>query len=251
MKKITSRNNPLIKEIVALHQTKQRKIAGQFIAEGIRTCSTLINAGYQPIALYIVTAMLDYAKKLATEEKIILVDEAVMKKISTATTPSGLLILFPIPSAPKLELLSSGIVLTQINNPGNMGTLIRSAAAMNKKSVVIIEGVDPWSPKVIQASVGTIGLVNIFQPTWAELLRNKRRLKLYALVALQGKKPYNIDWVNVLLVIGSEAKGIPENWLNDCDEKFTLSMPGKVESLNAAVAGSIALYLSTINNLNG
>ncbi len=246
MKKITSRNNPLVKKIVALHQVKERKKAQQFIAEGIRTCSTLINAGYQPIILYVIDTMLDYAKKFIAKEKIILVDVTVMKKISTATTPSGLLGLFPIPSTPKLEGLTPGIVLAQINNPGNMGTLIRSAAAMNKTSVVIVEGADPWSPKVIQATAGSIAFVNIFQFTWKELLHNKGSLRLCALVVFHGKKPHKIDLSNALLVIGSEAEGIPQNWLNNCDGKLTLSMPGMVESLNAAVAGSIALYLSTI-----
>jgi len=246
MKKITSRNNPLIKKIVALHQTKQRKTARQFIAEGTRTCSTLINAGYLPITLYVVDTMLDYAKKFIDKEKIIFVDATVMKKISTATTPSGLLGLFPIPPTPKLGQLAPGLVLAQINNPGNMGTLIRSAAAMNKTSIVIVEGVDPWSPKVIQATAGSIALINIFQFTWEELMHNKGSLRLCALVVFHGKKPHKIDLSNTLLVIGSEAQGIPQNWLNNCDEKLILPMPGIVESLNAAVAGSIALYLSTI-----
>ncbi len=246
MKKITSRNNPLIKKIVALHQAKERKRAQQFIAEGIRTCSTLINAGYQPITLYVVDTMLDYAKKLIDKEKIILVDATVMKKISTATTPSGLLGLFPIPPTPKLKKMASGVVLAQINNPGNMGTLIRSAAAMDKTSIVIVEGADPWSPKVIQASAGSIAFINIFQFTWEELMHNKGSLRLCALVVSRGKKPHKIDLSDTLLVIGSEAEGIPQNWLGNCDDKLTLSMPGMIESLNAAVAGSIALYLSTI-----
>jgi len=246
MKKITSRNNPLIKKIVALHKKKQRKAAQQFIAEGMRACSTLINAGYQPIILYVIDTMLDYAKQFIDEEKIILVDATVMKKISTATTPSGLLGLFTIPPTPKVGQLGTGVVLAQINNPGNMGTLIRSAAAMNKTSIVIVEGVDPWSPKVIQASAGSIAFINIFQFTWEELIHNKGSLKLCALVVSHGKKSHKIDLSNTLLVIGSEAEGIPQNWVNNCDEKLTLPMPGMVESLNAAVAGSIALYLSTI-----
>jgi len=246
MRKIISRNNPLIKKIVALHQAKQRKTTQQFIAEGIRTCSTLINTGYQPITLYVTDTMLDCAKKLIDKEKIILVDATVMKKVSTATTPSGLLGLFPIPPTPKLEQLAMGVVLAQINNPGNMGTLIRSAAAMNKTSIVIIEGVDPWSPKVIQASTGSIAFVNIFQFTWEELMQNKGSLKLCALVVSHGKESHEIDLSGALLVIGSEVRGIPQNWLNNCDEKLTLAMPGMVESLNAAVAGSIALYLSII-----
>ncbi len=246
MKEITSRNNPLVKDIVALHQAKQRKKAHQFIAEGIRTCSTLVNAGYQPITVFVVETLFDQAKKFIAEEKIILVSATVMKKISTATTPSGLLALFPIPPAPSLAQLTPGIVLVQINNPGNMGTLIRSAAAMNKTAVVVIEGVDPWHPKVIQASAGTIGLITIFQLSWQELIQNKGSLQLCALVVSHGRQPSEVNLSNALLVIGSEATGIPQDWLDNCDEKLTLSMPGKIESLNASVSGSIALYLSII-----
>jgi RNA methyltransferase, TrmH family len=244
MKKITSSTNQLIKEIIALQQTKQRKKIRQFIAEGVRTCSTLIHADYQPITAFVLEPLLEQTKKFIDEKKIILVTDTVMKKISTSVTPSGLLVLFSTPSTPPLTQLTSGIVLTQINNPGNMGTLIRSAAAMNKKTVVIIEGVDPWHPKVVQASSGTIGLVTIFQYSWQELLKNKKSLQLCALVASQGKKPSTVNLNNALLVIGSEATGIPSDWLAQCDEKVTLTMPGNVESLNAAVAGSIAMYLS-------
>ena len=246
MKEITSRNNPLIKEVAALQQAKQRKKANQFIAEGIRTCSTLVNTGYQPITAFVVNAMFDQAKKFIDEEKIIIVNAIVMKKISTATTPSGLLALFPIPPVPSLAQLTPGIVLVQINNPGNMGTLIRSTAAMNKTAVVVIEGVDPWHPKVIQASAGTIGLVTIFQLSWQELIRNKGSLQLCALVVSHGRQPSEVNLSNALLVIGGEAAGIPQDWLDNCDEKLILAMPGKVESLNAAVAGSIALYLSIV-----
>ncbi len=246
MRKITSRNNPLIKKVAALHQTKERKTEQQFIAEGIRTCSTLIDSGFQPITAFVVDAMFDQAKKFITEEKIILVNTTVMKKISKAITPSGLLALFPIPPVPSLAQLAPGIVLIQINNPGNMGTLIRSAAAMNKKAVVIIEGTDPWHPKVIQASAGTIGFVTIFQLSWQELIQNKGSLQLYALVVSHGRQPSEVSLSNALLVIGSEATGIPQDWLDNCNEKLTLVMPGGIESLNAAVAGSIALYLSIV-----
>jgi RNA methyltransferase, TrmH family len=125
-----------------------------------------------------------------------------------------------------------------------MGTLIRSCAAMNYKTVVCIKGTDPWSPKVVQASAGTIGMVNIFQVTWDELIQNKQNLNLCALVVSGGNKPQDIDLSNTLLVVGSEAHGIPDEWLGQCEQKLTLPMPGKTESLNAAVAGSIALYLA-------
>ena len=244
MKTITSRTNPEVKKVTSLHQAKYRTQHNQFIAEGVRVCSTLVDAGHQPHAVYATENMLEKARTFVNENILVLVSDHVMEKISTAATPSGILCVFSIPQAPAPEQLNSGIVLVQIADPGNIGTLIRTAAAMNTQSVVIVEGVDPWSPKVVQASAGTIGYVNVFQLTWDQLITHKKDLKLYALVISGGKDPKKLAFKNALLVVGSEAHGIPPQWINDCDEKITLSMPGKIESLNAAVAGSIALYVA-------
>jgi TrmH family RNA methyltransferase len=143
-----------------------------------------------------------------------------------------------------LDQLTTGIVLAQISDPGNMGTLIRTAAAMNKKTVVCVETVDPWNPKVVQATAGALGSVSLFCMTWDELLRSKKNIPLCALVAQDGKMPDTINLKDALIVVGNEGAGIPDAWIAQCDEKITLPMPGKCESLNAAVAGSIALYLA-------
>ena len=165
-----------------------------------------------------------------------------MEKISTTKTPSGYLAVFTIPKQPQ-PTVERGIVLANITDPGNMGTLMRSAAAMNIKTVVVVDGVDPWSPKVVQASAGSVGTLTIYQCSWQELLKHKQEKKLCALVVKNGKAPQEHELNDVFLVIGNEAHGIPSDWLNDCELKCTLPMPGKTESLNAAVAGSIALYL--------
>jgi TrmH family RNA methyltransferase len=115
---------------------------------------------------------------------------------------------------------------------------------MNKNTVVFIESVDAWNPKVVQASAGAIGQVNIFSLTWTELLQHKKNLNLCALVSSQGKNPSAINLRNALIIIGSEGHGIPQEWIDQCDERITIPMPGNFESLNAAVAGSIALYLA-------
>jgi len=80
--------------------------------------------------------------------------------------------------------------------------------------------------------------------SWDMLLKNKGTVKLIAMVVAGGKKPNEMYFDNFLLVIGSEAHGISEKQIKDCDEKLTIAMPGKAESLNAAVAGSIAMYLA-------
>lgn len=247
MKTITSLTNEDIKIVTALHHAKYRHMHQQFIAEGIRTISTLLQANIKLTQLYVTDEMLTQALDLVDSALITKVTTGIMKKMSTASTPSGMLAVFQIPPTPTIEQLNAGIVLAQIADPGNMGTLIRSCIAMNIKTVVVVEGVDPWSPKVIQSTAGTIGYVDIFELTWQELLQNKRQLKLCALVVSGGKQPEQLELTNSLLVVGNEAQGIPDDWIKDCDTHMTIPMPGQAESLNAAVAGSIAIYLAFVH----
>jgi RNA methyltransferase, TrmH family len=246
MKQITSPLNPEIKHIIKLHQAKERKHYKQCIAEGFRTLSTLLEGNLKLLKLYVTEEHLQDALPLTTEDTITIVSEPVMKKISTATTPSGILGLFAIPPQPDLTHLKPGLVLAQISDPGNMGTLIRTAVACGTRTVVVIEGVDPWSAKVIQASAGTIGWVTLFEWDWNTLVQAKGTLRLCALVVERGEKPTNLDPLSSLLIVGNEAHGIPQDWLNDCDQLISLPMPGGTESLNAAIAGSIALYLTFV-----
>ena len=244
IKTIISPANPIIKHVMQLHAAKHRAELQEFIAEGFRTISTIIKAGHQPITLFTTDEFLYDAQQLTNDKKIIAVTPEVMDKISTAQSPSGLLATFKTPPQPSLDSLSSGIILAQVTDPGNMGTLIRTAAAMNKKTVICVETVDPWNPKVVQATAGAIGNVSIFRMNWDEIMLNKKNIPLYALVASEGKHPDNVNLRDALIVVGSEAHGIPQDWVEQCDEKITLPMPGNFESLNAAVAGSIALYLA-------
>ncbi len=244
MKTISSRTNELIKHISSLQQKRQRSLHQEFVGEGSRVCTALIKSGMELKNIFVSEKFISLARKSAPEGKIILVTEHVMEKMSGATTPSGMLGHFALPKHPAPEKLDTGLVLAQISDPGNMGTLIRSAAALNKKTVVIVEGADPFCPKTVQASAGTIGMLHIFQWSWPELMAYKKDFSLVAMVVSGGKNPAEVSQKS-LLVVGSEAHGIPQEWVNECDQKLTLPMPGNTESLNASVAGSIALYLLT------
>jgi TrmH family RNA methyltransferase len=249
-RQLTSTTNTEIKSVVDLHDARGRKKEKKFIAEGLRTISTLMQGGMQLHMVYVTQEMLDDAQKLAHAQYICLVNNAIMAKISTAISPSGMVAVFTIPTEKSWQTMSSGIVLARIADPGNMGTLIRSAAAMNIKTVVVIEGADVWSPKVVQATAGTLAYVHIFTMKWEELMTHKRKLKLCALVVDGGKKPTEISFKNSLLVVGSEAHGIPHDWISQCNSKMTIPMQGQAESLNAAVAGSIALYIGFVQDLS-
>jgi len=246
MKIINSLQNQQIKNIQKLHSSKGREDQGKFLAEGVRVCQTLISSKVELEQLYVLEEMQADALKITVGQNVTIVTKSVMEKISTVQTPSGLVGIFKIPKHPSTRDLSSGIVLDGISDPGNMGTLIRTAAAVGGKSVVVFEGVDPWAPKVIQASAGTIGQLNIFQISLEKLLATKGKLKLCALVVKDGKKPSEIDLADSLLVIGNEAHGISDQLLKVCDQRMSLPMDKNVESLNAAVAGSIAMYLAFV-----
>ncbi len=248
---ITSPNNPLIKHVKQLHAKKGRTAHHQFIAEGKRVCTTLLLNNLYPDMLFITEDFLknnnlsngkSWAEYHVEKERIHLVTQELLKSLSCAESPSGVLGVFPIPDEP-LDPLSPGIVLAQISDPGNMGTLIRSAAAMNAETVVVVEGCDPWSPKVVQASSGTIAKVQLYTLSWNELLIMKRSIALAAMVVSGGQNPSKFALSDTLLVVGNEAHGLPEEWRAQCEFAITLPMPGGTESLNAAIAGSIALYL--------
>src|SRR5579872_3068729 len=214
MKQISSRQNPEIISVAALANAKERAIQKKFIAEGTRTLAALIASPIKLIQLYVNEKMLSTAHGLTAEANITVVSDPVMEKISQSTSASGILGVFAMPDSPAPNQLSAGLVLARIADPGNMGTLIRTAAALNIKSVVVVEGTDPWGPKVVQSSAGTIGSVNIFRLDWAELIKNKSTHKLCALVVSGGKKPQELDTQNSLLVVGSEADGIPDAWIS-------------------------------------
>lgn len=242
MKNITSTQNTLIKELVKLHSTKGRKAAKKFFVEGKRVVSTFIKNGYTPLSLFITKEHSNYFTQL-DEQIITEVTKPVMQKISAAKTASGVLCVFAIPKNPHASELSSGLVLANISDPGNMGTLIRSCAAFGYKTVVIVDGCDPFCPKTLQASAGTIPLVNLFILSWQELIKNKKGLLLAALIVKNGKELKNLKNQKVLFVVGNEAHGIKPEWVKECEHTITLPISPQVESLNAAIAGTVSLAL--------
>lgn len=248
MEVINSVHNNEVKHVVALHNKKERVISKEFIAEGIRACFTLLKSEIKLKKFYCTSTFYQQHYQELESFSVTLVSNAVMNKISTSHTPSGIVGIFDMPDNSLADWTTSGLVLAQISDPGNAGTLIRTAAALKIPTVVCIESVDLWSPKVVQSSAGTIGMVNIKQCSWQDLLTHIPSSSLYALTVTNGQDPYNTTLTNSYIVVGSEAHGIPEEWLSSCQHKITLPMPGNTESLNAAVAGSIALYLSFYKN---
>lgn len=244
MKQISSTQNEQVKHVVKLQNSSYRKQHQQFITQGLTVYTTLLAQGYKLVQLYLTESALDKHQAIFKDQSITLASGSVMKKISTSTTPSGIVGIFEIPKV-HVEPSNNAIVLYDIQDPGNMGTLIRTAAAMSINNIYLIDGADPYSPKVIQATAGTIGFVKIIQSSWDQFIKEHAQFSTTALVVDNGQAPDNLNLADSILVIGNEGQGLSEATIRDCSQHLTIEMPGKTESLNAAVAGSIAMYLKT------
>lgn len=242
IKEITSPANPIIKQIGLLEEKKKRKELGLFKAEGRRTVQTLLKSSLKCKFLLATQENVDILHEFPELKERFLMSDSVAQKISDATSPSGICAVFNIPSTQLPEHLEAGLVLAQVSDPGNMGTLIRTSIAMGFKQIICVESTDPYSPKVVASTAGTLGLASIVQCSWQELTKHPQRPSMCALIVSGGASPASLTTKNLLLVIGNEAKGLPEAWEQECALKLTLPMPGNTESLNAAIAGSIALY---------
>ncbi|MFM2089924.1 MAG: hypothetical protein RLZZ127_413 [Planctomycetota bacterium] len=218
----------------ACHDRRGREEHGCFLVEGRRAVGDFLAAGWAPRRLF----------RPADEpvppgwEAAVPVSGRTRERISAQSTPSGWAGLFPLP-APRPP--AGGLVLVGVHDPGNAGTLIRAAAAFAWPGVVLVGGADPWAPKAVQASAGALARIPVLrlaaEAAPADLLDGPAA----ALVVAGGAAPETLAPPRWLLV-GAEADGLPAAW-RGAAAACTLPMPGGTESLNAAMAGTLALYL--------
>jgi len=239
---LTSTDNTLIKALARLDQARERREQGLFLVEGRRALATMLGAGCMPVHLF---RRDDVAHPDGWPEATT-VSARVAEKLSHASSPSGLVAAFALPTAPPVAASDGGLVLVSVGDPGNLGTLIRTAAALGVRRIVCVDGADPYAPKVVQATAGTLSLVTVSSLTDAEALATllaADAAPCCALVPRGGVAPAALPSGPRWLLVGSEAHGLPDAWLAGARQRLTLPMPGGAESLNAAVAGAIALYL--------
>ena len=246
---ITSRSNPRIKLVHGLQSLrKHRAKEGRFVVEGMRLVGEALS-GSQPVDFIFlspsapvgVEALVDRARErsIPVEE----VTDDIMKHCSATETAPGILAVLRIvtqelPSSPSFLLVAD-----RIANPGNLGTLLRSAAASGVDAVFLTEGtVDAYNPKVVRGAMGAHFRLPIHSTTPQELQQHLKGFKVWIAEAGAGPRYAQVDWtVPSALVIGSEAHG-PQAWLSHLGQGVSIPLSGGVESLNAAVAGSVILF---------
>ncbi len=241
---IQSIQNPKIKHVQQLQNKKYRLKNQEFIAQGFKTCKTLLEAEFQLKSIFMTESnYLQHQDDFLINETYIVTDE-IMERISTTTTSTGIVAVFGMKQQDFIAT-SNSAALVEIQDPGNLGTIVRSASAMGLEAVYLIDCVELYNPKVIQATTGSLKNLKIITCPWDFFKKHIGSISLCALVVDSGKKPEEIDLKNNVLVIGNEGQGLSSSIIKDCAEHMTIPMPGKTESLNAAIASSIAMYLKS------
>lgn len=235
---LTSATNPLVKRLALLHAAPGRRAQGLLLVEGERAIAACLAGGWQPAHLLVRSDL----QAPPGWPAVTPVSERIIARLSQARTPSGWLAAFPLPTPPALDPAAGGLVLHEVQDPGNVGTLVRTAAAFGVGQVVLVGGADPYGAKAVQASAGSLAQVHLHvAAALPEALAHGA--PRCALVARGGIAPEAAVRRRRWLLIGAEAHGLPDALVASAEERVTLPMPGAVESLNAAIAGAIATYL--------
>ncbi len=251
---ITSVHNPTAQSVrKLLAQAKERRVQGAFVIEGVRLSEEALLAGWE-VQLVLFTDQLDQrgqavvedfsAKGISTEQ----VSSGVMKAISDTETPQGILAVLPMKPLPFPRSPNFMLILDGISDPGNLGTILRSAAAAGVQGVLLTPGcADAWSPKVLRAGMGAHFHLPIQHQGWVELTQTLSKwgstLQIFLADSAGGTTYTQADFrPPVALIVGGEASGAGEQSLSLAAIKVHIPMPGGSESLNAAVAASILLF---------
>lgn len=250
---ITSAANPKVRWLRGLSERQGRRDARCYLIEGIHLIEEALQSGIQPRLILFSRPQLESSERGRDLLSVIApfpAEEAapdVLKRISETVTPQGIVAAVPLPEyiplpAPDEPLL---LVLDGIQDPGNLGTLLRTAEAAAIRSIFLTGGsADPYSPKVVRAAQGALFRLHLHvNVTWQVLLRDTGDRQI--LVAESGEgTPYDaIDWTQpATLVIGNEAHGPSDQARAHATQIITIPMPGRAESLNAAIAGSIIVF---------
>ncbi|HNK62566.1 MAG TPA: RNA methyltransferase [Anaerolineales bacterium] len=248
---ITSNQNSKVKFVRALlGRSKERREAGAFVVEGVRLVEEALKGGWQFDLVLFDETLSERGKELlkkVSRERIDVeeVSTSVMNSVSETESPQGILAVvqylhLPIPQSPNFILIPD-----QIRDPGNLGTLLRSAAATGVQAVLIPpETTDAFAPKVLRSGMGAHFRLSIHSMNWEEIEEFVKLTDLQVLIAdMDGRSCWDMNLRQPLaLVIGSEADGASEPAQRLASGKISIPMAGEVESLNAGVAGSVLMF---------
>ena len=246
---ITSRTNPQVKTVRRLLSDRRFRYAeGAFVVEGTRWMRELAAGSIRPRALYVTAdwAESDDGRALLPELGVAAtpVSDGVMAAMSDTETAPGALAVVAMEPRPWPDAPSLLVILDAVANPGNMGTILRAAAAAGADGVLLGPGcVDPYNPKVVRGSMGAILRLPVRAAAWEEIAALVRGLDVWLATARDGTAYSAVDWRRpAAILIGGEAHGAGTAAGQVATGRVTIPMRDATESLNAALAAGVLLF---------
>jgi len=252
METLTSLTNPLVKRTRSLHQRKARAETGLFLVEGIHHVGEVVEAGWGIESVLYAPELLtsSFARSLLAKLKTPPqpVSVPVIESLADKENPQGIVAVVRQKQTQLHELkpCRSAVALVSPQDPGNVGTILRTMDAVGTDALFMLDGgVELYHPTLVRASMGTLFWKPVIQTSFAEFVAWASKEK-YQLIGTSAKADVDyqtlvpqIPWV---LVMGSEQKGLSSTQTAACDVTVSLSMQGRVSSLNLAVAAGVLLY---------
>lgn len=243
----------IIKYIQSLAHKKFRDEQGVFIAEGPKVVAELLlSTKFKCKIIYGVQSWMDDNATLLKnilEENKIKIPESDLERISLLQTPNKVLAVF-FKKDEKLDKLNKkfSLMLDEIQDPGNLGTIIRTADWFGVKNIICSnQCADCYNPKVVQATMGSLARINIIYTELEKFIHTNKGIPVYA-TTLEGESLSTFKINEGIILIGNESKGVSHNLLKLVTEQVTIPKKGEAESLNAAVACGIILSHVTQRN---
>lgn len=241
--KITSVNNDLVKDTAKLLQRKYRDEAGLFLLEGVKCIEEALEFGLEIQQIFVMEG-----SELFTEfQNRIETTEAVLSKISSTTSAPKAVAVGVIPKRVWNKNFKKVVLLEDIKDAGNLGTILRTACAFDVDALILYgDTVDLFNPKCVRASVGNLWKMPVFEvKNFADL---KEKFENFERVATLPKAE-NTVWLkdyepkeNVLVMFGTESSGLSEELKEFANKNVTIEMSNKVESLNLSISAGVILY---------
>lgn len=250
---IRSPANPRVKRLKKLlADAPFRRDEGAWVVEGVRGCEEALASGLQIKECYVEEGVMPsrvgalVAKALVRGVEAVVVSRSVVREYSDTATPQGVCLVVAEPRWSAADFKGAGplLVIDRLRDPGNLGTLFRTAAAAGARGIALTpETVDPGNPKCVRASAGAVFRLPYLRIGNASEVRALCPGPLYATSVSGGQSLYLADLSGAFgLVLGQEADGVGGGWKEAVDASLTIPMANEVESLNVAAAGAIILF---------
>lgn len=244
--RITARKNPFLQQVrKLLSSRKVREETGLFVADGTKLLNEAIRY-YPGLDTVILSDGVDV--QIPSGIRVVRIPEDVMVSVSPMEAPQGALFLCRLPERKAFCPEKGMLLLDGIQDPGNLGTILRTADALDVK-VALLEGcADPYNHKTVRASMGAIFRVPVVQTTWQEVKDACASAGISIGVTALSERAKDLrqaDLKNMAVVIGSEGRGVRQEILDSADAELIIPMNPHCESLNAAVAATIVMWQMT------